>query len=149
MAELNRVCSLLSATPAEGAIIAAAIAAARPRRTGWQQKVATEALMRFRREMEEATRTAASAAWRAAKDEKKDTLAAKLAAEDVIAAENGGYVLRDVNRYYYNCGHYPEWVVSPASAGQPAAFVSRDLAQAAADRGNKRSNAAWHAFLDG
>jgi riboflavin biosynthesis pyrimidine reductase len=72
------------------------------------------------------------------------------------------YLLVDVNPYYYNCGHYPDWVVEerqgdlPPEAdlprtrkGRPLAHATQEAAQEQADRMNDASHAAWHAFLDG
>lgn len=148
MANLNRIINLLGANGVEASVIVSNMKAARPGRIGWQERVARATLKahRAKEKEEEFARDLAEEA--RAKKEKEEKAAAKLAAEDIIAAENGGYVLRDVNPYYYNCGHYPEWVVAPGSAHEPAKFATRAEAQASAEGKNKKSSAAWRAFLD-
>lgn len=71
------------------------------------------------------------------------------------------YVLVDVNPHFYNCGHYPEWVVEErpgplptgramptTRSGRPMAFSTREEAEAAAGKKNAASTAAWHDFLN-
>ena len=68
------------------------------------------------------------------------------------------YILVDVNPYFYNCGHYPQWAVEGRegfptageavdSRGRVASFGSREEAEEEALRRNRASSAAWHEFL--
>ena len=54
------------------------------------------------------------------------------------------YTLVDENPYYFNCGHYPEWVVKPDPAGK---FGTEAEAQARADELNAVARRRWEAFL--
>lgn len=69
------------------------------------------------------------------------------------------YLLVDVNPYYYHCGHYPDWEVRQVEGecpenppttrrGTPLAYKRREEAEEVAARLNRRSDAAWRAFLD-
>lgn len=54
-----------------------------------------------------------------------------------------GYGLKDVNPFFNNCGHYPEWKVVVGGA-----YKSRAEAQAVAARKNAVSQAEWNSFLN-
>jgi hypothetical protein len=55
-----------------------------------------------------------------------------------------GWGLKDVNTFFNNCGHYPEWAV--VRGGE---YSTRAAAQAAAAEKNQISGKAWAAFLNG
>ena len=57
-----------------------------------------------------------------------------------------GYRLVDVNPNYFNCGHYPEWVVE--AVDDNCEFETREAAEAVAAKKNRRSQERWRAFLD-
>lgn len=54
--------------------------------------------------------------------------------------------LVDVNPYYYNCGHYPQFVIRAVESG---GFETYAEAEAAASVANERSHRAWIQFLNG
>lgn len=56
--------------------------------------------------------------------------------------------LVDVNPYYYNCGHYPEWVVKAIDIGD-SGFETYAAAAAAAAAANEKSHKSWIQFLNG
>lgn len=66
------------------------------------------------------------------------------------------YILVDVNKNYFNCGHYPEWVVEerpgecpvPANPQKVRAFASLEEARNKAQTLNTASSSNWRAFLD-
>lgn len=53
-----------------------------------------------------------------------------------------GYGLTDVNPLFFNCGHYPEWVVSIGGKYSSQAEAREDAAKK-----NAASHAAWAAYL--
>ena len=55
------------------------------------------------------------------------------------------FKLRDVNPYFYNCGHYPEWIVEYSADGEYASLAS---AEEAAKEKNEKSHRAWLRFLN-
>ena len=55
--------------------------------------------------------------------------------------------LEDVNTNFYNCGHYPEWVVVQAGPSEDG-FASREAAQAEATRRNGRVRRGFQAFMN-
>lgn len=60
------------------------------------------------------------------------------------------YELVDVNPYFFNCGHYPEWEVVECDKpvdGQNV-FETYEEAQARADRRNEHSARRWREYLD-
>ena len=63
------------------------------------------------------------------------------------------FKLVDENEYFYNCGHYPEWVVHPIEdpgyAGEENCFASEEEAKKEANRRNKISDRNWRLFLNG
>lgn len=65
------------------------------------------------------------------------------------------YILDDINPYFYNCGHYPEYVpyempgeLPTTKSGRPTAWATREEAQAEADRLNEHSHNRWTTFLN-
>jgi len=54
----------------------------------------------------------------------------------------GGFGLKDVNPFFYNCGHYPEWKV--VRGGE---FRTRLEATAVAARKNQRTQEGWSAHI--
>lgn len=125
-------------------------------RSGWIERYAERAAARNRnyytihherRIAEEASRQAKiyqeHQAQRAAAD------AAEKEKQDAAAAENGGYYLYDTNKYYYNCGHYPQYVVRGASRPEDAQYKTREEAEEVMRRKNAASNLAWAQFMNG
>ena len=54
--------------------------------------------------------------------------------------------LVDVNPYYYNCGHYPSYVIKAVESG---GFETYAEAEAAASVANEKSHRSWIQFLNG
>ena len=54
--------------------------------------------------------------------------------------------LVDVNPYYYNCGHYPQFVIRAVESG---GFETYAEAEAAALIANEKSHRSWIQFLNG
>jgi hypothetical protein len=54
--------------------------------------------------------------------------------------------LVDINQYYYNCGHYPTFVIRAVPSG---GFETYAEAQAAASVANEKSHRSWIQFLNG
>lgn len=124
-----------------------------PGASGWRRRWAEELVERAivlvaerdaaidaeKRAAREAARVEREAAKIAAEKRAADKRAALVAAGEAA----GGFGLRDTNRYYYNCGHYPHYEV--VAGGQ---YQSIEEAEAAAARKNAASAAAWSAFLN-
>ena len=62
------------------------------------------------------------------------------------------YMLVDHNRNFFNCGHYPEWVVEENNvisvADGKRYFATRIEAQVRANQLNERSAESWYRFLN-
>jgi hypothetical protein len=127
-----------------------AIGRARIGRTGWKALALAEAKLAWKAKVAgekaaaRAVRNARADADRLAKAAKEK--AARAAADAAIdaEAETAGYGLRDVNPNYFQCGHYPDWVV--VAGGK---YASREEAEAAKVSKNSASTADWLAFLNG
>lgn len=63
-----------------------------------------------------------------------------------------GFWLRDINQNFFNCGHYPEWIVEPGIcdsrdlADNDFYLVLEDAEYAVTVR-NEASSRRWHEFL--
>ena len=55
------------------------------------------------------------------------------------------FTLKDVNKLFYNCGHYPEFVVELSPTGEYETF---EAAEKAAKEKNEKSRQAWRRFLN-
>lgn len=122
-------------------------------RSGWIKRYAQEAAWAAKR-VADAERNKAIHAWNAASaqaaaEAKAKRVAEEAAEEDAAAAANGGYYLEDINPYFYNCGHYPEWIVRGATSPGEVKYATREAAEAAARRKNKKSTDEWAAFMNG
>jgi hypothetical protein len=124
-----------------------------PGRAGWVERYAERARveMKRRKQKEEMEAAVARAEARLAARRAEDAAIAarRDAAEDAVAAKNGGYVLRDTNPYYYSCGHYPCYIVLGARRPEDVQYATREQAEEVARRKNAASNAAWAQFMNG
>jgi hypothetical protein len=75
--------------------------------------------------------------------------AAEREKQDDTAAKSGGYCLYDTNKHYYNCGHYPQYVVKGAMRPEDVQYETRQHAEEVMRRKNAASNLAWAAYLNG
>lgn len=59
------------------------------------------------------------------------------------------YSLKDVNRNFFNCGHYPQYVVvdGGTAGAKRTRYPTREAAQARADYLNAKALREWNAFL--
>jgi hypothetical protein len=127
-----------------------------PGRAGWIERYAERASLEMYRAKQDAANRAAAERVRAAeaalaarREEDAAIAARRDSAEDAIAAKSGGYVLRDTNQYFYNCGHYPHYIVLGAMRPEDVQYTSRAAAEDVMRRKNAASSAAWAAYLNG
>jgi len=61
-----------------------------------------------------------------------------------------GYALVDTNECYYNCGHFPEYIVKKQSGviDNKKIFASKKNAESKALKLNRQSDADWQFFLN-
>jgi hypothetical protein len=126
-----------------------------PGRAGWIHRyVERVSLEVYRAKQDEANRAAAErvraaeAALAARRAEDAAIAARRDAAEDAVAAKSGGYVLKDTNPYFYNCGHYPHFLVLGASRPEDVQYATREEAEEVARSKNAASSAAWARFMN-
>jgi hypothetical protein len=120
---------------------------------GWRRRWAEQLVERAvevvaKRDAERTAKREAEAEAQRAKRDADKLAAAKRDANKraALVAEGeaaGGFGLRDVNPFWYNCGHYPNWVVVVGGD-----YKTIEDAEAAANRKNAASSASWHAFLN-
>lgn len=70
------------------------------------------------------------------------------------------YEIVDINENFFNCGHYPEFVVEEreqvpkfmllarTNEGEKFVYENKEEAEEVAAKWNRRSSNAWHDFLN-